>query len=152
MFNILRSAIIIVIFLPLITHCAPEACFEETDAMLKATFYDNITKEKKTPDSLTVYGSGLDTKLYNRESNVQQAHLPLNASDASCTFIIRINGIDDTLVLSYSSYPHLVSKECGYTFFHKLGSITYTTNMIDYIYTGKTDITTVNEENIRIFY
>ena len=150
--NILKPSIIIFLLLLFITNCAPEACFEETDAMLKATFYDNLKKEKKAPDSLTVYGAGMDTKLYNRERNVQPARLPLNASDASCTYIIRINGINDTMVLTYNSYPHLVSKECGYTFFHKLGSITYTTNNIDYIYTGKTDITTLNEENIRIFY
>lgn len=150
--SILRSAIVVFLLLPFITRCAPEACFEETDAMLKATFYDNLKKEKKAPDSLTVYGAGMGTKLYNRERNVQPARLPLNASAESCTYIIRINGINDTMVMTYSSYPHLVSKECGYTFFHRLESITYTTNTIDYIYTGKTDITTLNEENIRIFY
>lgn len=150
--NIVRPAIIFLLFLPFVIRCTPEACFEETDALLNATFYDNLTKERKAPDSLTVYGSGMDTKLYSRERNVQPARLPLNASDESCTFIIRINGINDTIKFNYTSYPHLVSKECGYTFFYKLGSIVYTTNVIDYIYTGKTDITTVNEENIRIFY
>lgn len=148
----LRSAITILMLLPIIFGCAPEACFEETDALLNASFYDNIKKEKKAPDSLTVYGIGADAKLYNKERNVQPAKLPLNASEGNCSFIIRINGVNDTVVFEYSSYPHLVSKECGYTFFHKLTSVTYTTHIIDYIYTGKTDITTVNEENIRIFY
>ena len=135
--------------------CTPESCFEETESFLKATLYLNETGNLRAPDSLTVYGLNMETnKLYNKTKNVQIALLPLNASTANCVYIIRINGITDTLEFRYSSYPHLVSKECGYTFYHNLisDSLTYTTNAIDSIYIRKNTITTFNEENIRIFY
>ena len=133
--------------------CTPESCFEETKSFLKASLYDNITKKLQAPDSLTAYGLNMETnKLYNKAKKLQIALLPLNALTDNCAFIIKINGITDTLELWYSSYPHLVSKECGYTFYHNLDTLTYTTNAIDSIYIRKNIITTINEENVQIFY
>ncbi|MCX6325936.1 MAG: DUF6452 family protein [Bacteroidia bacterium] len=144
---IISSGLILFLF-----SCTPESCFEETESYLKATLYKNGTGRLLSPDSLTVYGISMDSIIYNKAKNVQIALLPLNASTDSCIYIIRINGITDTLKLSYSSYPHLISKECGYTFYHNLDSLTYTTNAIDSIDIRKNTITTINEENIRIFY
>lgn len=133
--------------------CTPESCFEETESFLKASFYDDATKEILAPDSLTVYGLNMDSnKIYNKTTGVQTALLPLNSATDRCTFIIIVNGITDTLELRYDSYPHLISKECGYTFYHNIDSPAYSTNSIKYIYLNKSNITTVNEENIRIFY
>jgi Family of unknown function (DUF6452) len=131
--------------------CAPEACFEETNAYLKATFYSNTTKDKHTPDSLTLIGLNKTNKIYNKESGVQPALFPLDASSESCTFIIKINNVTDTIQFIYSSYPHLISKECGYTFYHKLDTFYLSRNAF-YVYKSSNNITTANEENIRIFY
>jgi hypothetical protein len=135
--------------------CAPEACFEETNAYLKASFYSisNSTVKMLAPDSLTVTGLDQTTRIYNKASKVQPALLPLNAGTGSCSFIIKINGISDTVQFSYSSRPHLISKECGYTYFHSsLDLPAYTQNNIDTILIINRSITTANEENIRIFY
>jgi hypothetical protein len=83
---------------------------------------------------------------------VQPALLPLNASAGSCIYVIRINGLNDTIQFLYSNYPHLISKECGYTFYHILDLPVYTQNNIDTILIINRSITTANEENIRIFY
>jgi len=91
-------------------------------------------------------------KLYSKARNIQPALIPLNASTDNCVFIIRLNGISDTLSLNYSSYPHLITKECGYTFFHILDSYSVTNNIIDTIIIRNRKISTVNEENVRIFY
>jgi hypothetical protein len=131
--------------------CTPGACFEETNAYLKATFYSNTSKEKKTPESLTLFGLNNTDTIYNKKSGIQPALFPLDASSGSCTFIIRINNVTDTMHIFYSSYPHLISKECGYTFYHKLDTA-YTTGNAFYIYKNSNNITTTNEENIRIFY
>lgn len=131
--------------------CTPEACFEETNAYLKATFYSDETKEKKTPDSLTVTGPGITKKLYDKQSGVQPCLLPLDASAGTCTFIIKINDVTDTISFRYTSYPHLISKECGFTFFHRLDTF-FCKNDSFYIYRNSDNITTANEENIRIFY
>jgi hypothetical protein len=134
--------------------CAPEACFEETNAYLKASFYinANINAKLVAPDSLTAFGLGETTKIYDKAKKVQPALLPLKSSAGNCTYIIRINGLNDTIQFLYSSYPHLISKECGYTFFHRLDSFSFTQNIIDTILMINHAITTANEENIRIFY
>ena len=135
--------------------CTADSCFEQTESFLKASFYNNATGKLQAPDSLTIYGLNMDTiKLYNKAANVQPALMPLNSATDNCVYIISINGITDTLEFSYISYPHLLSKECGYTFYHTLdtGPPVYTKHAIYDIYVGKRNITTVNEENIRIFY
>lgn len=145
-----------------LTSCTSESCLDETEAYLKISFYKSATSKLAAPDSLTIYGLNMvSAKLYNKSTGVQPATLPLNAATDKCIFIIIINGITDTLELTYSSYPHLISKECGYTFYHDLipESLKCTTmgldfkNMgIDSIKISKNNITTINEENIRIFY
>jgi hypothetical protein len=135
----------------LMISCAPEACFEETNAYLKASFYSNSTKKQLAPDSLTIFGLGQTTKIYNKDEEVQPALLPLNASAGSCSFVVRINNVTDTIEFVYSSYPHLISKECGYSFYHRLDTFLCAQNAF-YIYKNSNNITTANEENIRIFY
>ena len=133
------------------SSCNPEACFEETNAFLKATFYSNETKEKKTPDSLSVTGIGIQDKLYNKQPGVQPCLLPLDASSGTCSFVIKINDVCDTISFIYTSYPHLISKACGYSFYHRLDTF-FCKNDSFYIYKSSDNVTTANEENIRIFY
>jgi len=144
--------LLIVFLIGILVRCTPGACLEETNSFLEASFYSNTTKEILVPDSLTIYGSGQSDKLYNKAAGVKVASLPLDATTGKCTFVIRINGTDDTLQLVYSSYPHLISKECGYTFYHTLDTFFYSRNIIDYVYQTSNNITTLNEENIRIYY
>jgi hypothetical protein len=140
-------------FILFLHSCSLGSCFEETESLVKATFYDMETGKTLAPDSLTVYGLDMDTsKIYNKTANLLKAKFPLNAADISCIFIIMINGITDTMEFSYSSYPHLLSKECGYTFFYTIDTESHTTNEIDSISITKNTITTYEEENIRIFY
>jgi hypothetical protein len=140
-------------FFLLFYSCTPESCFEQTDAFVKTTFYR--TGKLLAPDSLTIYGLNMQTnKLYDKSKSITTAQLPLDASESHCTFIIKINGITDTLKFVYTSFPHLISKECGYTFYHYLisDSLVYTKHAIDTIYRPNKNISTLNEENIRIFY
>jgi hypothetical protein len=148
--TIILSGLILYLF-----SCTPESCLEETNAFVKASFYLSKTNKPTVPDSLTLYGIYMDTsKIYDKSIKIQPALIPLNNLTGRCIFIIKINGITDTLYLVYTSYPHLVSKECGYTFYHNLisDSLTFTTNIIDSIDIRKSAITTINEENIRIYY
>jgi hypothetical protein len=149
----LFSALLICGFIKLVISCTPEACFEETNSYLKASFYSDSTKKQLTPDSVTI--AGLDqpaNKIYDKAAGVQPALFPLDASSGSCIFKIIINGVADTIEFRYNSFPHLISKECGYTFYHNLDTFFYSRNTIDYIYRSSNSITTANEENIRIFY
>lgn len=131
--------------------CTQGSCFEETESYLKASFYKNSILT--APDSLTLYGLNTDSTIYNKTASIQPALIPLNASTESCVFVIQINGVADTIEFQYSSYPHLISKECGYTFYHHLDTVPkYTQHVIDTIYVSNKTITNLNVENLRIFY
>jgi hypothetical protein len=143
-------------FFLLLFSCTPQSCFEETESFLKASFYtsvNNNTTKIVAPDSLTIYGLNMDSIIYKQTRKVQPALIPLNPATDKCVFIIMINGIADTVEFRYSSYPHLLSKECGYTYYHNLDTDRiFTKHKIINIYYSKRNITTINEENIRIFY
>jgi len=132
--------------------CTPASCLEETVATVNAVFYRTGTGNAEAPDSLTLYGigSGLN-KIYSAEGKLKVAKIPLDASVSSCSFYIKVNDITDTLFFSYSSYPHLVSKECGFTMYHAVENVSNRAEEIDVLLINGS-ITTSNEENIRIFY
>ena len=132
--------------------CTPGSCFEETNAYLKAAFYLESTGKLKAPDSLTLYGIGKDTARYRKASGIQPALIPLNVSAENCVFIIRINGVNDTISFQYTSFLHLISKECGYTYYHSLDTVYCTKNIIDTILIKNSTVTTLNEQNIFIYY
>jgi predicted nucleic-acid-binding Zn-ribbon protein len=135
-----------------LVSCTPQMCFEETNAYLKASFYLETTGKLQAPDSLTLIGAGMDTARYKKAARVQPALIPLNASAGDCVFLMKINGITDTISFQYTSYPHPISKECGYTFYHSLDSVFSTKNIIDTILIKQRTITTLNEQNILIYY
>lgn len=132
--------------------CTAGSCFEETESYLKVSFYSNTNLKLLAPDSLTVYGLNNDSLIYNKKASVQPALIPLNASTDTCSFIIKINGVTDTIEFRYNSYAHLISKECGVTFYHHLDTALYTKHAIIVLTTPNKTITNLNVENIRIQY
>jgi hypothetical protein len=132
--------------------CAEQACLDETVAEVKAFFYKTGTGKSQAPDSITLFGMGRDTsRIYDKAENQTYIKLPLDPGSVQCTFILKINDITDTVTFLYSSYPHLVSAECGFTYFHNLDTVTGKQSDIDFIIINR-NITTTDEENIRIFY
>lgn len=133
--------------------CTPGACFDEMTAFMKTSLYRDSTGILTAPDSLSLWGVGMDTsKIYDAKKSLKQAFLPLDDSSVKCKFTIMINGVYDTLTAWYSSYPHLISKECGYSFYHNLDSVHTTNYKIVKISITKNSITNLSEENIRIYY
>lgn len=133
--------------------CVPASCLEDTESYLNASFYDTTEKKLLAPDSLTLYGLNNDSAIYIKSTGIQPARIPLNSSAETSSFVIIINGTTDTISFKYSSYPHLISKECGYTFYHHLDTLpVFTKHIIKDIYTANETITNTKIENIRIFY
>jgi hypothetical protein len=133
--------------------CTAGSCLDETESRVKATFYSDSTGQPLTPDSVTLYGITMDTlKIYDKTEKLKSAEFPLFAARPECKFVIRINGTDDTIEFRYTSYPHIISKECGYTFYYDLDTVIHSFHIIKSISVDKKNITTLNEENMRIFY
>jgi predicted nucleic-acid-binding Zn-ribbon protein len=136
-----------------INSCSLKSCFDVTESQVNAGFYSKLTGKALSPDSLTLYGMNMDTsKIYNKVLAPKTAQFPLFASDTSVKFIIRINGIDDTIELRYNGYLHLISKECGYTYYYNLDTVMHSVNIIDSLSLINKTITTSSEENMRIYY
>jgi hypothetical protein len=150
----LSLCIILTISVLSLFSCALGSCFEETESYLKATFYVIEPNEAiSAPDSLTMQGINNDSILYSKSVKITHALIPLNSSAESCKFIIKTKGITDTIQFRYSTYPHLISKECGYTYYHHLDTIPgFTKHAIKNITVTNTTITNLNAENIRIYY
>lgn len=148
------SALMISLLVILSFSCTPLNCIEETEAYLKISLYKESSGKLLAPDSITVYGLNMDSgKLYNRSAAITEIKLPLNNAADKTEFIIKINGISDTVKFIYSSFPHLISKECGYSYYHTLDTTRiFTTNMIKNLKVQNGNITNLNEENIRIYY
>ncbi len=136
----------------LAVSCTTGSCFEETNSYVKASFYLYSGKKMTAPDSLTLYGISSDSVRYKKASRVQPALIPLNASEDNCSFVMRINGVNDTIYFGYSTFVHLISKECGYTYYHNLDSVNATLHNIDSIHIDLRNITTLDGTNISIFY
>ncbi len=140
-------------FVLFIVSCTADSCFQETTSFLNASFYKTGTSTPVTADSITIYGISNETvKIYDKALKVSTIKLPLDASTETCGFVIKINTTTDTIKFTYSSYPHLISKECGITFYHTLDSYKVSGSKVDTIIFRNNNITILNEENIRIFY
>jgi hypothetical protein len=149
----LLPVIILLIVTKILGSCTPESCFEETTSFVNVTFYKSDLNKPYAPDSITVFGIHKETsKLYIKSLKTPKIKLPLDASSLQCGFVIKINDITDTIKFSYTGYPHLISKECGITFYFDLDTYTAAGSIIDTVIIRNQNITTFNEENIRIYY
>jgi hypothetical protein len=146
--------IILIIITPLVfCTCSVGTCFDETESMVKADFYNMESGSTTKADSLTLYGVGMDTlTIYNKSLNLNRAEMPLYAEVQECSLVARLNGVNDTLTFRYSSSFNLISKECGYTYYFSLDTVLTTGNIIDSVAITKKTITTLDEENIRIYF
>lgn len=146
------TVIIISGFFLLQSSCIDLSCIDETVAYVKTGFYSYSTKKQAIPDSLTLFGINKHILIYDKKKIKLPALIPLNDTTDYSTLIIKINGVADTVKFLYLNYPHLISKECGYSMFHTIDTVLFTKNIIDSISLINENITTVNAENIRIYY
>lgn len=146
--------ILLACLLVIVTHsCTPESCYEDAISQVKAGFYQTGTGANLVADTVTVHGIGLDsTFIHKKSAKLGGFNFPLDASATSSSFAFIINGITDTVTFMYSSFPHLISKECGYAMFHTIESYVSTNHLIDTIIIRNRNITIPYEENIRIFF
>jgi hypothetical protein len=141
------------LIITVIQSCTPESCYEDTVSQVKSGFYQTGTGASIIADSVSLYGLEMaSTPIHDKSRDLAGVNFPLDPSTGSCSFIFIINGITDTVTFNYSSFPHLISKECGYSMFHTLESYISTRNLIDTILIPNRNITIPNEENIRIFF
>jgi len=140
-------------FTLLLTSCLDTGCVSETKAYMKVNFYSYETKAIAAPDNITLYGADNAVKIYDNQKKITlPALIPLKYSDNETEFIIEINEITDTMRFVHSNYLHPISKECGYSMWHTIDTVYFTTNKIDSIALTDKEVSLRNKENVAIFY
>ncbi len=139
----------------LVTSCLnQEVCEDLTSVPVRIGFYrtqqDNVSVAH-TIDSLTVYGLGKDSLIYDNQKKVGRIELPLNSASDSSAFVLVFPEISDTLWFYYERKPNLTSLECGFVTFYELENITYTDYLINAVETNNPSITNNLDEHIKIY-
>ena len=151
--NIFTLYLIIVTTFLLLNSCIPQSCTEKTVSLAGATFYRTGTGKIEAPDTVFLYCLKDDSQVfYEKVIKKNVIYLPLDASTEKCDLILKINQTTDTLTFDYSTFPFLISKECGYILCFSITDCKSTKNIIDTIVVVNNRVTNKNEENLRIFY
>lgn len=160
----------IVFFSGIMVSCSSdEQCRENKNVVMQADFYHvafNATTQtysinKITIDSITVQGlkrdsiTGnevlIDSVLYNNSKSLSSLNLPLNKFQGESKFLLRINGINDTLVIYHTNQNQYLSLQCGCIKTFNIDTIISTHHFIDSTSIVLHQVNTNNAENIRLF-
>lgn len=139
-----------------------DVCEDVATLPVRIGFYKvdttTATSPKMAIDSITVFGLGNDSILYNNIYDVAQIEVPLNSNIDSCAFVIRFPDLEDadtgsydTLWFIYERQPNLISMDCGFVTFYELKRINYTVNRIDSLHIDDSNIRNTLNEHIKIF-
>ncbi len=148
------SRFIGLLFLPvIISSCSTGACYDDLDPLLNFGLFTSGTGAVKKANTIKIIGElpPNDTILVDNKS-VSSFSLMLNPAGQSVTLYITLDDVSDTAVISYDSYPHLVSAECGYTFYNEITELSTTHNIIDTLIIENKNVTLNGERNLRLFF
>ena len=109
----------------LLTSCNSGGCYDTMDVKVYCSFYSQTLKEAVQIDSVTVWGLGSDSLIYDNET-VSELALELNPKVQKTEYVVQaINSgylYKDTLTLKYVNQPWFQSMECGCMVFSTLES------------------------------
>ncbi len=137
----------------MVAACNPSSrCLEDTEVYLRAGIYTRV-EGKDVPSHLEdveVFGLGREDSVLVKGSPAR-LDLPLDASQDSCSWVIRSNTASDTLTFRYRRTTRLLNFECGFIAeFHDL-QVSCTFHLIDSLSVREPFITNTDEENVRLF-
>jgi hypothetical protein len=148
--------ILLSITLLITSRCTTEkTCNEYMDCNVKLHFYTVY----KTGERIYVKDSVLKTiKFYadnfiDTAANSSDIKVPLSPHTDSVAFIVKINSLPtDVVYFKYTRNNVFVNYECGFrTEFH-IDTLVSTQGRFDSIKIVQPDVTTIDEEHIKIYY
>lgn len=148
--------LIFILIVPLLigVSCSDtESCRTETDIAMKALFYDQESGKSSVIDSITVYGLGKDSLLYNNAKNAGNISLPLNNSGNSSVFVIHFNDeVYDTINVQHTNTDYFISYACGFVVTHNIDTVLTTNHFIKEIKINNHDVNLADAQHIQIFH
>lgn len=137
----------------ILPSCSVQPCYEDTNPLLNTLLLVSGTGETAEADSLRVYTYRETDTLRFIDSRVTSFFsVPLDPASDQSLFLITLNGVTDTAVISYNRRPHLVSPECGYTLVSDITGLKTTHNIIDTLIIENRSVTLNGETNLHLFY
>ncbi|NLE31699.1 MAG: hypothetical protein GX619_01555 [Bacteroidales bacterium] len=107
----------------ILTSCQSNGCYEETDVKVRCSFYWDDEAAAVSIDSLSVWGVGSDSLLYDN-STVSLLELELNPNATSTRFVVQVVANDypflDTLTFLHTNNPWFESMDCDCMVFSTL--------------------------------
>lgn len=123
----IKNFIYIFIIAIFFSSCNISGCYKDTNISANCVFYN--ADQKASLDSTSVWGTGLDSMLYDFETldSIQVTLKPANKNTPAVTkYVIRtfIDSIPylDTLTLYYQTMPYYESRDCGTIIKYRLDS------------------------------
>lgn len=137
----------------LISACSTQACYDDTDPMVNIGLFASGAGTVKKSTSLNVTGVAdpSSVQIFSA-TTVASFSVPLDPVHNTSVFIITLNGVADTAIINYTSFIHIVSPECGYTFYNEITGLRTTHNIIDSLNIENKSVTLNGERNLRLFY
>lgn len=129
-----------------------ETCRENMTVALQVSFMNDSTLKATTIDSLSVWGLGKDSLLYNNKKNLGKISLPLNKFEESSIFVLRMNEQLDTMMVLYTNQDYFISFACGSVITHQIDTVLTTNNYISRMLIKQHYINTANVPHLEIYH
>ena len=148
-------------------------CQDALEFSANAGFYRNVYNVVDDTTFGTIAMKGIqvpDTITFDTLLKRKYILLPLPQGIDSCRYVlsfavydsIDVNDtlriwdishyVNDTLQLNFSRQMYLVSADCGFSHLYELKSVGHTSNMIQSAEIVNSEISALNEENIKIYF
>jgi hypothetical protein len=152
--NIIITGFLAITFSGILQSCEGE-CGQLPESLSRINFHSIIDSvDRPAPvDNLSVYGLGReDSLLYSLRNNIGFINLPLNGNAGESAFVLLFDNIADTLWIEYDVIPVFESPECGFMLNFEISDARHTFNMIDSVVILINQVTSFEDNNIRIYH
>lgn len=141
------------------TACSSEDCPINNTVQGKMVFYNSLGDAVSINAmlSMTVVRPQSDSVILNKKMNATDVAFPLSYTNETDTFIYcyDLNGTlvtYDTLYISHTNTPTLVSVDCGTAMFHTITAVSSTHTLIDTLIIKSPEVNYDERENIQVIY
>ena len=136
--------------------CSGEDCPINNTVQGKMMFYNQQGSAGALVGVLTVSAvrpQG-DSIVLNQKTNASEVLFPLSYTHETDTFVFDYDGgaAYDSIYVSHTNTPTLVSVDCGMAMYHTITSVRSTQHVIDTLILKSSDVNYDERENIQVIY
>lgn len=139
-----------------VSACSGDDCPINNTVMGKMAFYDQNGEAGALTTTLTVSVARPqgDSVVLNQKINTTELIFPLSYAYETDTIIFDFDGgvAYDSIYVSHTNAPTLVSMDCGTAMFHAITSVSSTHHVIDTVIIKSTEVNYDERENIQVIF